>query len=228
MKKTLVISLGGSLIIPDKVDEKFLLQFLKVLKEYQSEYSFVVVCGGGSIARAYITALRNANRNETLQSFAGIGATRMNARFMYYLSGINPKKGIPHTMHEVKKRIAKEKIIFCGALEYAPHQTSDATAAKIARELKCEFVNLTNVAGLFTKNPEEHKDAKQIPQITWRGFNELVQKIHFKPGQHFVLDQTAGKMIEQSKTTTYILGKDLHEFKKLLEKKSFYGTTISG
>ncbi len=49
----------------------------------------------------------------------------------------------------------------------------------------------------------------------------------FKPGQHFVLDQTAARIILKSKIATYILGKDLTQLDNLLNHKKFKGTVIS-
>jgi len=81
-KKRVVISLGGSLIIPDRINFKFLKEFRSVLRENYKNYKFVVVCGGGSIARKYISALKEEHHNERQISMAGIRATRMNALFL--------------------------------------------------------------------------------------------------------------------------------------------------
>ncbi len=227
MKKVMVLSLGGSQIIPDDVNLKYLNEFKKVVLKNKKNYKFIVVCGGGSLARKYIFALKLSGKNENFQSFAGISATRTNARFMNYFFGIDPEQGIPHTMKSVKEYIKKREIIFCGALEYKPNQTSDSTAAEIARVFNAEFVNLTNVKGLHDKNPKEHKDAKFFPKITWKDFNEMANKIIFKPGQHFVLDQTAAKMILKNKTPTYII-ESPKELDNLLNGKKFVGTRIEG
>ena len=225
-KKVIVLSLGGSQIIPDDVNYKYLNDFKKVILKNKKNYKFIVVCGGGSLARKYIGALKKEKQNESFQSFAGISATRTNARFMNYFFGIDPEKGIPDTMKKVKEYIKKLDIIFCGALEYKPNQTSDSTSAEVAKEFKTEFVNLTNVKGLHDKNPKEYKDAKFIPKISWEDFNALANKIKFHPGQHFVLDQTAAKMILKNKITTYII-ESPKELDNLLNKKKFVGTKIS-
>jgi uridylate kinase len=225
-KKVIVLSLGGSLIIPNEVNVKYLKDFKKVILKNIKRYKFVVVCGGGSVARKYISALREIGVNETLQSFSGISATRMNARFMNYFFNQNPEMGIPHTMEILKKYIGKYNVVFCGALEYKPNQTSDSTSAEIARKLKTDFINLTDVPGLYTKNPKEFKDAKFISKISWKDFNNIANKLKFKPGQHFVLDQTAAKRIMENKIKTYILGKDMKQLDNLLNGKKFKGTTI--
>ena len=226
MKKVIVLSLGGSLIIPNDVNSKYLKEFKKIILKNIKKYKFIVVCGGGSLARKYINALKGIGINEKLQSLAGISATRTNARFMSYFFNIDPEQGIPHTMKILKKYISKQDVVFCGALEYKPNQTSDSTAAEIARKLKSDFINLTDVSGLHDKNPKEFKDAKFIPKISWLDFDKMVSKIKFKPGQHFVLDQSASKRIMKNKITTYILGKDMNQLDNLLNNKKFRGTII--
>jgi uridylate kinase len=227
-KQVVVLSLGGSIIIPDNVDSKFLKEFKKIILKNTKNYKFVIVCGGGSVARKYISALREIKANEKLQSLAGISATRMNARFMSYFFGLDPEKGIPDKLRKVKKYLKKQDVVFCGALEYKPNQTSDSTSADIAKYFETFFINLTNVDGLHDKNPQEFKNARHIPWISWQDFDDMVNKIKFKPGQHFVLDQTASKIILKNKIPTYILGKSLQQLDNVLHNKRFIGTIIEG
>ncbi len=227
MKKDVVIlSLGGSLIIPDKVDIKFLEKFKKVILKNTKKYKFVISCGGGSIARKYISALKKGGLNQKLQNYSGISATRMNARFMNYFFNKDPEYGIPHTTETLKKYLKKDDIVFCGALEYKPKQTSDSTSAKLAKVFKALFINLTNVSGLYDKNPKKYKNAKFIPKISWKNFNKMAKAIKYHPGQHFVLDQTASEIILKEKIKTYIIGKDLRQLENALKKKKFKGTVI--
>lgn len=227
-KQVIVLSLGGSLIIPDDVNTGFLQKFKKVILKNTKNHKFLIVCGGGSIARKYISALRKAGLGAEFQSFSGISATRMNARFMNYFFGIDPEQGIPHTTKTLEQYSAKRDVIFLGALEYKPKQTSDSTAAEVARHFNTIFINLTNVPGLYNKNPLEHKNAKFIPRIGWKAFNKMANSLGFKPGQHFVLDQTASDIIMKSRIPTYILGKDLKQLEAVLNKKAFKGTLIEG
>jgi uridylate kinase len=226
-KDVIVISLGGSLIIPDDVDGRFLSEFKKVLKKNSKKYKFVVVCGGGSLARKYIRAIESQGHGHVLQSLAGINATRANARFMSYFFGEDSRRGIPHSFFRVKRELRKKDVVFCGALEYKPNQTSDSTSADIARKLNCEFVNMTNVKGLYSKHPKL-KGAKFISKISWRDFFRMANKMKFKPGQHFVLDQKAARVIMNNKIRTVILGKNANQLNNLLKGKKFIGTEIFG
>tara|TARA_Y100000310_G_scaffold340831_1_gene437946 strand:+ start:1457 stop:2152 length:696 start_codon:yes stop_codon:yes gene_type:complete len=228
-KKVIVISLGGSLIVPNKVNYEFLEDFRKILVKNSRKYYFVVVCGGGSIARTYIQGIDNEKmkKKEYFQSLLGIAATRINARFMTYFFGEEANEGLPNDMKDIKNLLRKNKFVFCGALRYAPDQTSDSTSAQLARYFKTDFINLTNVRGLYEKNPKKFRSAKFIPEINHKDFLKLAKKIEFEPGQHFVLDQKAAKIIKKYNITTYILGDDIKQLDKVLNQKHFIGTIIS-
>ncbi len=227
MKKSVVVlSLGGSLIVPGKINLEFLREFRRVILKNTKKFKFVIVCGGGSVARTYIKALSEEGKIEYLQNLAGISVTRLNARFMSYFFGIDPEKGIPHDMKSVKNSLLRNDFVFCGGLRYAPNQTSDSTAVRLANYLDTDFINLTNVKGLYDKNPNEFKNAKFIPRATIKEFNELVMKIESKPGMHAPVDHTAMEVIKRNNIKTYILGDDANQLDNLLNGREFVGTTI--
>ncbi|MEK6926594.1 MAG: UMP kinase, partial [Nanoarchaeota archaeon] len=199
MKKVIVISLGGSLIVPGDIEIDFLKKFKEVVLKNMNKYKFVVVCGGGKVARTYINGLKNGGESRFFQSLVGIAVTRLNARFMTYLFGKEANEGIPQDMKHVEFLLNKNEIVFCGALRYAPNETSDGTSAKLANFFNADFINLTDVQGLYSKNPKKHRDAKFIPKISWKDFLKMANKEKFSPGQHFVLDQSAAKIILEKK-----------------------------
>ncbi len=225
-KRVVVISLGGSLIIPNEINLEYLRKFREIIKKNTRKYKFVIVCGGGSVARKYIKALAEEKKDYYLQSLAGISVTRLNARFMAYFFGFDPKWGIPHDMKHVKNLLRKKDVVFCGALRYAPNQTSDATSLKLAKYFKTFFINLTNVKGLYDKNPLENKDTKFIPRISIDSFYKMIMKIKYKPGMHAPVDTTAVKIMKKYKIKSYILGDDIKQLDNLLNGRSFIGTII--
>ncbi|MBU1129513.1 MAG: UMP kinase [Nanoarchaeota archaeon] len=229
-KHVVVLSLGGSMIIPKDINVRFLQEFKKVLLQNTKKFKFVVVCGGGSTARKYISGLEKQDlpKKTFFQGLLGIASTRLNARFMTYFFNEDANKGIPHDMKEVKNLLAKYDVVFCGALRYAKKETSDGTSAKLANFFKSEFINMTNVKGIFTKNPAKFKDAKFIPEISWKNFHKLATKETFKPGQHFVLDQSAAKIIKKYKIPTYIIGNYPKQIENIILGKEFVGSKIEG
>lgn len=229
MKKRLwVVSLGGSLIIPDSIDVQFLEQFKRTLEKHYANSKFVIVCGGGAIARRYIAALKQENRPQKELSLAGIRATRMNALFLMQFFGKSANTSLPLNMTEVKNMTEKHNVVICGALRLSKHSTSDTTAAKLAYELKSSFVNMTNVRGLYSADPKKHKNAGFIRSISWKDFEKKALSLKYESGQHFVLDQNASIVIRKHHIPAYILGKDLNNLSKLLARKKFIGTTIAG
>lgn len=228
MKKVIVISLGGSLIVPDKINVKLLEEFKKILLKNTGKYKFVIVCGGGNTARIYINSFKDKKtKNKILyQSLLGIASTRLNAKFMTYFFEKNANQIIPRDMLEVENLIKKHDIVFCGALRYAEDETSDATSAKLAHYFNTEFINLSDVAGLYEKNPKKFKNAKFIPEISSQEFLKIADNIGFIPGQHFILDKKAAKIINKYNTRTFLLGSDLKNLDNLLNNKYFIGTII--
>jgi len=64
----------------------------------------------------------------------------------------------------------------------------------------------------------------KTPLVIW--LVNFFKKQGFKPGQHFVLDQSAAKIIKKHKIPTYIIGQDLKQLSNILTNKKFKGTII--
>lgn len=220
-----MLSLGGSVFVPDNVDFKFLRDFKKLLLGINRK--FIVVLGGGRTARIYINALKKGGLNNKIQSLIGIGITRMHAKFLSYYFGKLANSRIPMSMKDVRGSLGKNKVVFCGGLRYEPDNTSDGTAASLAHYFQTEFVNITNVKGLFDKDPNKFKNAKLIKKISFDDFFKMANKIKYKPGQHFVLDQNAAYLIKRYRIKTVIFGKDIKNLSSYLEGKKYLGTLIS-
>ena len=218
----IVISLGGSLINTGRVNYKFLDDFKKTIKKF-SRHKILIVTGGGKIARQYIDALKD--KNEKIRSLVGIGVTKLNA--MLVSNFLDSSVIIPDSLNEVARDLSKNNLVVCGALGYKEKMTSDGTAADVARYLKADLlINMTNVKGLYDKDPRKFKDAKFMPNISFKDFLKMVNKIKYKPGQHFVLDQSGAEIITKHKIKTVIL-RGNNNLKNLLENKKFEGTIIS-
>ena len=219
-----VISVGGSILFPDAVDVDFLRRFKKLLNGLKDR-KFIIVTGGGRIARLYIDALRKGHLSKRMLSNAGIAITRVNAKFMasFFMKKDYP---VPKTLKEIDNLLKRHDVVFCGSLRYEDDNTSDGTAAEIARHFGGRFINMTNVNGLYTKDPRKFRDAKFVPQISFDDFHRLVNKMNYTPGQHFVLDQRAAEIIRKSRIMTFIIGKNVDNLSDLLHGRKFVGTEI--
>ena len=79
-----IIALGGSIAFPEKIKIKHLRKFYSFIKnEIKKKRKFIIVCGGGYIARKYqksavkITKVSNEDKD-----WIGIHSTRLNAHFL--------------------------------------------------------------------------------------------------------------------------------------------------
>lgn len=223
--KKVVISLGGSLIIPDKIDEKFLRNFKKTVNNFSKKNKIVIITGGGKISRDYMDVLDREGLSIDRVCLMGMMATKMNAFLVSNF--LNANKTLPNSLTEIKNLLKKYNLVVCGSIGYHPDMTSDGTAALIAHQIKADyFINITNVNGLYNKDPRKNRDAKLIRKISFMEFSKIVDKVHYRPGQHFVLDQSGARIIRRYKIITYIIGKDLRNLEKLLTGKKFVSTEI--
>lgn len=223
--KKIVISLGGSVIVPDKVDYNYLKKFKKLIVKFSKKNKVVIVTGGGSTCRKYLKPLEKQHYNNNVYSLIGIASTKLNARLLDGIFGRTDK--IPESLMEVDKALKRRNLVICGALGFQPESTSDGNAAEVAEMIKANFfVNITNIKGLYDRHPKL-KGAKFIPSITFEDFWNRARKIKFKAGQHFVLDKLAAKIIKNAKIKTYIVNKNLKNLRNLLYGKKFVGTVIS-
>lgn len=222
-----VLSIGGSLLFKNgEINHSYVKDLRKFLNSFKDR-KFVLVIGGGVVARSYINALEKLGAGKDVMSKFGIGVTRTNARLIANIIGKDSNvRDLPKTLKHVKGFLRKHRIVCCGALRYEPNQTSDGTAAQIAHYLGTRFINVTNVKGLYTKDPKRFKGAKLISKISYSKFSEIVNKLKYHPGQHFILDQCAAATIKKNKIKTYVVSGNLINLKNLLKNKKFVGTVI--
>ncbi len=226
-KKTIVVSLGGSILISDKgIDIKFIKKFRKfILDKVDSGFSFVIIVGGGKIARDYI---KDANRivktGEDNSDWIGIAATRLNAQFLQVIFNDQVDKKI---IIDPTKTIKSSKKIIIGA-GYKPGRSTDYDAVLIAKNHKIDSViNLSNITHVYNKNPQKYKDAVKIENISWKEFNNLFND-EWKPGLNSPFDPVASKLATNSEIKVAIMdGRNLVNLDKYLKGKKFKGTIIS-
>ncbi|MBW2983566.1 UMP kinase [Candidatus Woesearchaeota archaeon] len=222
--KTIVISLGGSIIVPDKVDIKFLKGFKSLIEKFvKKSYRFGIYCGGGKLARDYQKAASSVSKvSQTQLDWLGTHATWLNADLMVNIFG-----NIADTcfiIDPTKKIRSKKKALIAGG--WKPGWSTDYDAVLLAKNLGAKIiVNMTNVDYVYDKDPKKSKNAKPIKETTWKGLRKLVGS-KWKAGLNMPFDPIASKEAEKSKLSVAIIGKNLKNLEKLLKGKKFKGTII--
>ncbi len=88
-----IISLGGSLIVPDKVDTTFLKKFRSlILRETKKGKKFLILSGGGRTCRVYQQAARKvAHVSDDALDWIGIEACNLNAVLLSAMFFLPPR-----------------------------------------------------------------------------------------------------------------------------------------
>lgn len=226
-----VISLGGSLIVPEKIDWKFLKNFKKlIVSRIKKGEKFIIITGGGGTAREYqnaaskVTKLTNDDRD-----WIGIHTTRLNAHLIktifrdYAHPRINKN---PRTKENLDTHFEKGEGIMV-ASGWRPGWSTDYVATILAERLKAKkLINLSNIKYVYDKDPKKFKNAKKIKEIKWKDFRKIVGN-KWDPGLNMPFDPIASKLAEKLKLEVFIAeGKNLKNLSNILDNKESIGTII--
>ncbi len=226
---TFVLSVGGSLIVPNGViDTKFLSEFNTFIRNQVSakKRRFFIVVGGGSMAGKYIEAakeIRGKELTDADKDWLGIHATRLNAQLVRTVfQDIADPRVIKH--YEIILKIHAPVAIAAG---WKPGWSTDYDAVTLCLDYNVrEVINLTNIDKVYDKDPHKFSDAKPIDSIIWKKYRALVGDT-WSPRMSAPFDPIASKLAQELGVTVKILnGKNLDNLGKALDGKPFLGTTI--
>lgn len=225
VKKIFVVSVGGSILVDEKPLTTFISKFSQAINDLYGEgFRFCLVVGGGKIARNYVASAKTFGANNFALDEIGIQATKLNA-LMLINSLENAYPEVLTDINKVEEIISKGKIPVFGGL--MPGFTTDAVAALLAEKLGADFVNLSNVEGIYSSDPEHNPRAKFYPEISYENLLSLIRLSESKPGQNVILDLPCCLILKRSKIPSIVLdGKDLENVKAALRGEDFKGTVI--
>jgi uridylate kinase len=207
-KETIIISLGGSLVVPEQIDVEFLEGFRKTVQKHFKDKKFFIIVGGGKVCRNYMNALAEFGMKDRDREWIGIDITKLNAKVVQQIF--------------IKNR---KSVQISGGTE--PGHSTDYVAVQIARKHKAKtIINLSNIDYVYTKNPKEFADAMPFEQIFWKDFQKLVGN-KWTPGMNSPFDPIAAKLAAKLKIKVAMInGHKLQELENFLNNKPFIGTII--
>jgi len=220
--KSVVISVGGSIVVPDKVDSYFLKNLRSLIIEFSKNNKVVLVIGGGKTCRDYNEAAGNVRKLTHKElDLLGIEATKLNAFLVKTVFG-----DIAHgVVHDPTKPVKSNKNIII-ASGWKPGCSSDKEAVLLAENLKIKAViNMSNIDYVYDKDPKKHRDAKPLKEMSWSRLQEIVGT-EWIPGMNMPFDPIATKYAKEIGLTLYIIGKDINNLKNLFYGRQFKGTVI--
>nr|QQK86961.1 uridylate kinase [Treponema denticola] len=227
-----VLSVGGSIVAPDKPDFDFLDKFSKTIGNWllqDSSRKIIMVIGGGAPARDYQNAyrkvcdLRKAPAKNDEADWIGIMATRLNAQLVKAVFEDlcpNPVVYDPTTVDMFGGQI----LVAAG---WKPGFSTDNDAVVLAERFSGNLVvNLSNVAKVYTDDPKKNPEARPIDSISWEDFIKIVGT-EWVPGKNTPFDPIASQRAQKAGIKVICAaGKDIENLENILNGKDFKGTVI--
>jgi len=202
MKKRIVIKLSGRVFAMDNV--KLLKDWASFLVKISKVCQPIVIAGGGNIARHYINHARSSGADESTLDELGIEISRLNAKLLIYALKSKAYSHPPTTLQEVRHAVDDGLIVVAGGLH--PGQSTNGTAALIAEKVQAEqFLNATDVDGVYDMDPNKFKNAKKFKRIEIKNLKNMLVHEDSVAGGYDLMDIVALKIIERSKIKTRIL-----------------------
>lgn len=229
MHNLAVISLGGSIIAPDKVDTTFLKQLGDALRTYLKQdksRKLILVCGGGAPARVYQQAMREIRPeidNEELD-WLGIRATHINGQLVKAMfSEFCTDNLITDPTGHIN---FKGQVLV--AAGWKPGFSTDNDAVILAERFEGKLIiNLSNIAKVYTDDPRQNPEAKPLDFISWNDYRVMVGD-QWIPGKNAPFDPVASRRAQNLDIKVVCAdGRNIENTMNILYGRTFVGTVIA-
>ena len=226
MQETIIISLGGSLIVPDSIDIDFLKSFKDLILSHVSKgKKFVIITGGGKVCRRYQEAAKElASPSDEDLDWIGIASLKVNAELMRIIFGEYAQNEV---ISNLSVPFSFEKPIIIGSA-YAPKRSTDYDAVLASKSINAKkIINLSNIDYVYDSDPKVNLNAKKIEKISWADYRAIIPK-KWTSGLNSPFDPVASEMAQKEGMQVIIMnGKPIDNLSKCLSGDKFLGTIIS-
>lgn len=223
-----VMSVGGSLIVPDAINTTFLSDLKNLIERQMSAYGrrFIIIAGGGKTARRYQDAAATVSDLDPEDlDWIGLHATRLNGHLLRTIFRDIAYPEIITNPDDILKVPEDTGLVI--AAGYRPGASTDLRAVQIAVHRKATRVmNLSNIDYVYTDDPRKNPDAKRIEDISWTDFIKLIPT-DWNPGLSSPFDPVAARLAHAENIEVSIInGEKIAEIEHYLDDKPFVGTRI--
>ena len=221
----IVISLGGSIIIPDDRDGAFLKDLATMLRTFTDDMEIYVVCGGGKVARYYINTGRELSVGEDQLDELGIYVTRLNARLLQLALKDLANDKVPVTIEEAAAQGRRGRVTVMGGT--TPGHTTDGVSAALAERVGASrIVNATSVDGVYSADPRKFPEAKKYDRLTFDQLGRMMTSGHGAGNSH-VFDPMGAEIVKRCRIPLFIVsGRDLQDMEDAIRGRGINGTMI--
>ena len=214
MKKAIVIKFSGKVFGVENI--KILKDYARFLVKLSKTHQPIVIAGGGKIARHFISHARSSGADESTLDELGIEISRLNDKLLIYALKNKAYPHPPTSLKEAKNAVDSGLIVVAGGLH--PGQSTNGTAALIAEKVKAvQFLNATDVKGIYDSDPNKSKKAKLFKTIELKKLRGMLVKEDSVAGGYDLMDIVALKIIERSKIKTRVIQSDIKTLEKAVK-----------
>lgn len=219
--KTIVLSVGGSVVVQDTVNVRFLQEFAALILARRER--LIIVVGGGGVCRMYQRAAAEITSvTDRDKDWIGIAATHLNAQLVRSVLARDAYEYV--IINPTVKINTPKRILVAGG--WKPGHSTDTDAVELALLYDAQTIlNITNVDYLYDSDPHVNKHAKKIERASWAELQKLVGK-KWSPGLHAPFDPVATQRAAKAGLQLFLLGADVHNIKKALDGSKFIGTVV--
>ena len=207
--------------MPGEIQVEFLKTFKEfILKFLKRDCKFIIVTGGGSVARNYIAAASEISKiPDEDKDWLGIHATRINA---HLLRTIFRKEAYPVVLDNPTKKFDGAKYKLFIASGWRPGWSTDYVSVLLAERFGAQkLINASNITHVYDKNK------KNLTRLTWKKYRGLISS-EWKPGMNVPFDPVAAKAAQRLKIDVIVAdGTDLQNLENILLGEKFEGTVIT-
>ncbi len=230
---TKVLSVGGSIIVPEKPDVDFLTKFVAMCREWLDQDKsrrLILVAGGGAPARIYQNAYKDVAGATGLVSendaadWIGIMATRINAQLVKACFGSYCKNDVVYNPTLDNLQFDGQVLVAAG---WKPGFSTDTDAVYLGEKFDAKTIlNLSNIEKVYTDDPKKNPDAKPLDTISWADFRKMVGD-EWTPGKNCPFDPIASKKASELGMKVICAGgKNIPNIQAILNDQDYIGTTI--
>ena len=214
MKKVIVIKFSGKIFGIENI--KILKDYARFLVKISKSYQPIIIAGGGKIARHYISHARSSGADESTLDELGIEISRLNAKLLIYALKDKAYPHPPTSLKEAKIAVDSGLIVVAGGLN--PGQSTNGAAALIAEKTNAiQFLNATDVDGIYDSDPNKNKKAKKFKRIEIKKLRNMLVHEDSVAGGYDLMDIVALKIIERSKIKTRVINSNIKTLEKALK-----------
>jgi len=201
-------------------------KYANLLTELKKQgHELVVVVGGGSVARDFITIAKDMGLREFDQDEVAIRVSRIFAQLLAMRLGDHGLRSIPTSVDDAVQGLKSGKIVVMGGIR--PGMTTDAVAAMVAERIGADLlVKATDQNGIYTKDPRRYPDAEKIDKLSFDDLFQLFEENRHRAGIHQVLDPEAVRILQKRRTKTVVVNGFKPENILLAVRGGKVGTTI--